>query len=66
MVMARSSRAFSPTITEAFSETLLQPHSEAELSALVRDLHGSGRPWTPAGLGSRLPWGRRFSRQAQP
>ena len=57
MVMARSSRAFSPTITEAFSETLLQPHSEAELSALVRDLHGSGRPWTPAGLGSRLHWG---------
>ena len=57
MVMARSSRAFSPTITEAFSETLLQPHSEAELSALVRDLHSNGRPWTPAGLGSRLHWG---------
>ena len=57
MVMARSWRAFSPTITEAFSETLLQPHSEAELSALVRDLHTNGRPWTPAGLGTRLHWG---------
>ena len=39
------------------SETLLQPQSEAELSALVRDLHASGRPWTPAGLGTRLHWG---------
>ena len=41
----------------AHSETLLQPQSEAELSALVRDLHASGRPWTPAGLGTRLHWG---------
>ena len=39
------------------SETLLQPQSEAELSALVRDLHASGRPWTPAGLATRLHWG---------
>ena len=28
-----------------------------ELSDLVRELHGQGRSWLPAGLGSRLDWG---------
>jgi len=28
-----------------------------ELQELVRDLHRQGRPWLPAGLGSRLHWG---------
>jgi len=41
----------------AHSDTLLQPQSDAELCALVRDLHASGHPWTPAGLGTRLHWG---------
>ena len=41
----------------AHSDTLLQPQNDAELCALVRDLHANGHPWTPAGLGTRLHWG---------
>jgi glycolate oxidase FAD binding subunit len=35
---------------------LLAP-ARHELSDLVQELHGQGRSWLPAGLGSRLDWG---------
>ena len=51
----------SPPLTTAAPAQTVVPENLTHLQELVCELHASGSPWIPSGLGSRLAWGPALS-----